>query len=104
MPQHAIAQVAQIGGAGPEIGIFGRIVGGDFRIDRGTPRPFGGFAIGDQRKRRRHQTVVFEQRNLEGEIASASASPTSRASAARSRLGRRKRIDKGLMLLRWRPR
>ena len=67
MPQHAIAQVAQIGGAGAEIRIVGLIVGRDFRIDRGAPRPIRGLAPRDQRKRRRGKIVVFEQRDLERE-------------------------------------
>ena len=38
MPQHAITQITQIGCAGAEIGIVGRIVRCDFRIDRRAPR------------------------------------------------------------------
>ena len=53
MPQHAIAEVAQIGSTGAEIGIFRLIVGCDFRIDRRTPGPVGNLAFGNAREPRR---------------------------------------------------
>jgi hypothetical protein len=63
-PQHAVAQIAQVGGTGAKIGIVGLIVVRDFRIDRLGPCPIGGFASDDQRIGRRHEILILEQRDL----------------------------------------
>jgi len=82
MSQHAIApDRADRKSATAEIRVFGRIVGSDFRIDRGTPRPMGRpspFAI--PANAGAAKTVVFEQRNLKSEDRfPPSASPAFRA-------------------------
>jgi hypothetical protein len=51
MPQHAIAQVPQIGGAGTEISIVGTIERRDLRGKRCAPRAMRGLTAGDQRER-----------------------------------------------------
>src|ERR1700730_7090819 len=102
MSQHAIAEIAQIGCTGAEIGIVGGIERCDFRIDRRAPRPIGDLAAGDQRKRRRGEIVVLQQRDLERENGFGVSVPCFARERAKSLLRRRKRVDESLALLRCR--
>ena len=100
MSQHAIPQIAQIGCAGAKIRIAGPIVRCDLQGKRSAPRPIGHLATGDQRKRRRCEIVVFEQRNLERENCFRVVVPDFAHQRGEIHIGRRERIDEGLVLLR----
>src|ERR1700681_4131267 len=100
MSQHAIAEIAQIGGTGAEIRIAVSIIRCDFQIDRSAPRPICHFSTGDRCKRRRREVIVFHERNLESE--NCFRFIVSRFMRERDEicLGRRERIDESLALLR----
>src|SRR5258708_2886236 len=99
MSQHAIAEIAQIGGTGAEITIAGSIIRCDFRIDRSAPRPICHFATGDRCKRGRRKVIVFHQRNLESENCFRFNVSCFMRERDEICLGRRECIDQGLVLL-----
>src|SRR5271169_5699558 len=103
MPQYAIAQIAQIGCTGTEMGIAGLLIGGDFRIDSSAPRPAGGLTAGDPRERGCSKIVVFEKRNLERENGFSLGIACFAREKSKRFLRRRERIDERLVLLRHRP-
>ena len=65
--QDPIADVLQVGGAGAEIRIIGRRIAGDFRVHRCFPGSIRGRTAGDGNAGRRHQLVVLQHRDLEGD-------------------------------------
>ena len=99
MPQHTITQIAQIGCTGAEIRIAGPIIRCDFRIDRSAPRPICDLATGNRCKRRRLKVIVFHQRNLESENCFCFIVFCFMRERDEICLGRRQRIDQGLVLL-----
>jgi hypothetical protein len=103
MPEHAIAEIAQIRCTRAEIVILGRFIRCDFRIDRSIPSPVGGLAAGNPRKRRRRKIVIFEQRDLERKNGFRLGVPCVTREQAESRLRSRERIDERLMVLRGGP-
>src|SRR6266852_5945138 len=103
MSQHAIAEIAQIGGTGAEIRIAGSIIRCDFRIDRSAPRLMGGGAGSDPCKRRCRKVIVFHESNLESENCFRFIVSCVVRERDEICLGRREGVDEGLVLLRSRP-
>ncbi len=64
--QDAVANIPQIGGAGPKVFIVRGFVTGSFRFHRLAPGIVRGAAFRDRGERRLGQHVVLEQRDLEG--------------------------------------
>ncbi len=104
MSQHAITEIAQIGGTGAEIRIVGGLVRCDFRIDRSAPRPICRVATGDRCKRRRRKVIVFHERNLKSENCFRFIGSCFVREQGEICLGCCECIDEGLALLRHRSR
>ena len=67
--QHAISQVAEIGGAGAEGLVFGGAIAANLVVERVPPGDIGGSSAGDRGEGRRRESVVLEERYLEAEDA-----------------------------------
>ena len=67
MPEHAVSQIAQVGGPRPEVVVFRRAVVGDLQVDGPPPRLARRVTARDGGMCRIAQVVVLEHRDLEGE-------------------------------------
>lgn len=63
-PEHLVAYVFEIGGAGAEIGVVGGLVTDNFRVERFGPGLVGGLSVIDPGERRINQGIVGKKGEL----------------------------------------